>query len=1130
MATIKAIESRSIHQIQSGQVIVDLCSVVKELVENSLDAGASSIDVGFKDHGLETIEVQDNGKGIAPHDFDTVALKHYTSKLSNYEDLTSLDTFGFRGEALSSLCALSKFHIVTARAEDGAVGKRLDFEVSGKLRSATVTAAQKGTTVSVGELFYNLPVRRKELEKNIKREFGKVVAYLHAYACISVGVRFSVSNQMPKGKKVAVFSTKSNTTTKENIVNVFGTKTLVALIKLDLQLEMEPSVGPGTQSARNWTTQAANCSTTVLVQGHISKPVFGEGRQAPDRQMFFVNSRPCLLPQVSKAINEVYKSYNVSQSPFIFANLIVDTNSYDVNVSPDKRTIMLHNQTALLESLKTALTELFDQTDHTVPQSSLPNRRLPAYQTLNVPRPHSTEQSVDDEAESDSDERRSKTEPTNPTVVAHPVRTPKDETSLDTPSNLLRNWLGREADDRHEKSFTIAKRKTMDLQKETTEPVNMSQEHETNHVDSLHAKHSAQFDDPNLGADRLPACDANIPSTTNAIKCQSPHRSTIHNAGTCQVAPDPMGTPYDDLFSQRPAHLTGDLSHTHAEAAAVGLEAQSAAGDDGNHRHESDHPDTLCKVLSVQARSADQHETTPLSGQLEEESSISAIATGSQKATSGAVQSAFDRMRPKRTRLQTAEITIGDTTTTAIIGSSPPYKKRRVYAPQNSQSIAKFGASPLLARGLRTFAAPGSQLAIDSSDVPMADDAPSEHDSAGSVVDRSSNDGERTGSPTATGARTPEHDRTSDPLDELPPVGADDDELDEDYVDEKERRVQEDERVARLIQEAEEAAARPTEANLKRASQALRSGANRKESTLKLMQMLSVSLADIEQRANALYMSTQALVDLAHDAQDKVFVKDEFDDASAEGKLSLTVSKPDFERMMVVGQFNLGFIVAVRSAQDEEEQDELFIIDQHAADEKYNYERLQRTVTLQSQRLVRPKLLELTAIEEEIILNHSAALKSNGFEIEVSSSTDDDDESTNRHCRLLTLPISGEKTFDVSDLEELLHLLSEAPPGSSEILRPKKVQRMLAMRACRSSIMIGKTLMHRQMVKVVRHMGEMEKPWNCPHGRPTMRHLASLGAWQSWQEGDVVDRNEEMTRPSRLGRDTDWKAWLSKRK
>jgi len=140
--------------------------------------------VRFKNQGLEAIEVQDNGDGISPHNYETVALKHHTSKLSTYSDLTTLQTFGFRGEALSSLCALSKFSIVTCMAKDAPKGTKLEFEVSGKLKGTGVVAAQKGTTVSVENLFNNLPVRRRELERNIKREWGRVVGVLvnmHAF-------------------------------------------------------------------------------------------------------------------------------------------------------------------------------------------------------------------------------------------------------------------------------------------------------------------------------------------------------------------------------------------------------------------------------------------------------------------------------------------------------------------------------------------------------------------------------------------------------------------------------------------------------------------------------------------------------------------------------------------------------------------------------------------------------------------------------------------------------------------------------------------------------------------------------------------------------------------------------------
>lgn len=211
----------------------------KELVENSLDAQATSIEVRFKNNGLDTIEVQDNGVGISSENYETIALKHYTSKLSNYDDLSSLRTFGFQAK-LSSLCALSKFHVITARADEAPKGTRLDFEASGKLKGIQVIASQRGTTVAVEDLFMNLPVRRRELEKNIKREYGKVLGMLQAYACISTQARISVSN-MAKAKKTTVFATKSSQSTRENIANVFGAKALPGLVTMDLNFEMQPT-------------------------------------------------------------------------------------------------------------------------------------------------------------------------------------------------------------------------------------------------------------------------------------------------------------------------------------------------------------------------------------------------------------------------------------------------------------------------------------------------------------------------------------------------------------------------------------------------------------------------------------------------------------------------------------------------------------------------------------------------------------------------------------------------------------------------------------------------------------------------------------------------------------------------
>jgi len=134
-------------------------------------------------------------------------------------------------------------HIVTAREQDAPKGTRLDFELSGKLKSTQVVASQRGTTVAVETIFKNLPVRRQELVKNIKREYNKVLGLLQAYACITTTARVSVSNVVGKGKKAVVFSTKSNQSTKDNIANIFGAKTLPALIPLDLDFEMQTSSG-----------------------------------------------------------------------------------------------------------------------------------------------------------------------------------------------------------------------------------------------------------------------------------------------------------------------------------------------------------------------------------------------------------------------------------------------------------------------------------------------------------------------------------------------------------------------------------------------------------------------------------------------------------------------------------------------------------------------------------------------------------------------------------------------------------------------------------------------------------------------------------------------------------------------
>jgi DNA mismatch repair protein PMS2 len=339
------------------------------------------------------------------------------------------------------------------------------------------------------------------------------------------------------------------------------------------------------------------------------------------------------------------------------------------------------------------------------------------------------------------------------------------------------------------------------------------------------------------------------------------------------------------------------------------------------------------------------------------------------------------------------------------------------------------------------------------------------------------------------------------------------------------------------------------EGNQKRTQAFLKGGGKGKNPTQALLQRLKVDEELLQRRLRSWHSQLRDFASARGNGE----VDDvdggglDADVENAEDKLALTIHKGDFGKMKIVGQFNLGFILAVRPStikantctqadNPRADDDELFIIDQHASDEKSNFERLQATTIVQSQRLVRPKQLELTAVEEEIVIENRDALEANGFLVEVDESGD---EPVGSRCQLLSLPLSRETTFTLADLEELISLLGDNPTASSpgggggggdattrrNMPRPSKVRKMFAMRACRSSIMIGKALSHRQMEKVVRHMGDMEKPWNCPHGRPTMRHLCGLGgAWdeKGWVEGDRGDDDHVDART------TDWAGYVRK--
>ncbi|RKP35431.1 DNA mismatch repair protein MutL [Dimargaris cristalligena] len=352
---LKPINSATVHKICSGQVIIDLTTAVKELVENSLDAGATHIEVKFKDYGLESVSVSDNGPGITTGNYATLCLKHYTSKLSAFDDLATVRTYGFRGEALSSLCALAHVTVTTATADLSPRGVQLDYASTGVLKGQTAIAREVGTTITLSQLFAQWPVRYTQFKKTIRREYARCMAVLEAYGAVCAGTRLVVSHQTAKQGTASqmVFQSNGKPLWLDRIAGVFGPKFRSLLTSYSVALDEHASDADGSnrQNQSRPDDQPPSPGSS-RIDGYVSLPRSGCGRSGTERQFYYVNGRPCDLPKVARVVNEVYRSYNPQQYPIVFLNIHLDPGAFDVNVSPDKRTLFLHDEARLQNRIR----------------------------------------------------------------------------------------------------------------------------------------------------------------------------------------------------------------------------------------------------------------------------------------------------------------------------------------------------------------------------------------------------------------------------------------------------------------------------------------------------------------------------------------------------------------------------------------------------------------------------------------------------------------------------------------------------------------------------------------------------------------------------------------------------------
>ena len=208
---MKQLNENTVRQITSGQVVTSVSNVVKELIENSIDAGATNIDVKLINFGLDLLEIKDNGSGVSPDNIELMVASHYTSKISDFQDLEKVTSYGFRGEALHSLCSVTSTLEIMSKRDQDQLAKIVKFDKNSKKISENNVAATRGTIIKAFDIFDNLPVRRNYYKKSLQRrkeDLKKIETFIWAYGLIHPKLRISLSHNKVHGVILRILDLK----------------------------------------------------------------------------------------------------------------------------------------------------------------------------------------------------------------------------------------------------------------------------------------------------------------------------------------------------------------------------------------------------------------------------------------------------------------------------------------------------------------------------------------------------------------------------------------------------------------------------------------------------------------------------------------------------------------------------------------------------------------------------------------------------------------------------------------------------------------------------------------------------------------------------------------------------------
>ncbi|KAL3074658.1 hypothetical protein niasHT_033685 [Heterodera trifolii] len=1048
-AQIHALSAQLSRRICTGQVIVSLAGACRELIDNAIDADATNIEIRMTDNGLECLEVIDNGSGISPSNFEHLCKAHSTSKLSVLDDFHSLTTFGFRGEALNALAALGDVQITT-RDVHSRCANRLTFGRNGEQLSTEQCSRPQGTTVRVAHLFKPLPVRRAEFQRQARREFLRLVECVQAFAIARPWCRFTCTNSANGGKRSTVLCTPGGPSTRlpQVLDSLFGTGGVGTASSAGGKsnggggqlLFLDETVGvPSDECLQLYgvptttTEQREKTFTEIRLSGYVSSCLARHGRSSADRQFVFVNQRHVDFPKLCRIANEVYAQFNRGRFCCLVLFVDVPPHTLDVNISPDKRTVFLHHEKEVFAKLRATLFATFAKCQG----------------HCSIAMPSSASAAGDNNGWSPEAKKRR-------TIIGTLLRRGDILETNDGGKNVERNDQTAADDDETDQTHS---NRHNGFSVETQQSVDLS---------------CMTFANAGLMMDEAEQTMMNNEDEQNCSDQSIIQRTTQDEFSLDWPSANNVGKKMARKSETTTATRRTSVKLTAGQKA---LEAFSF------QRLRSAGPSTIIETSAV------DHLHTELQQRQQQ-------------------RTFADQQIPNEDNFGLANQII-------LPKNEPPNS-------QNSQQYyydsAAYDRCPSTAAEDEAVAAVGFEFVGSSTSVAAADEeewgctsppisSQQPISQCFSVVTNSSAATTSCSQMTQQFIYDEEHDEICDD-------------------------IEDDEEATALSSSS----FRPqqivhVDMDMLRTNFAHRCEQQRRQRR-EHNNLLRQNCGGNEDGGTRLHVVTTTAGIMSTGSQEEGMEEHK---ASVEQRLSMMLNKADFARMRLIGQFNNAFLI-VRLRSD------VFIIDQHAADEKYNFERLLAHNVIKSQTLIRPKRLRLGNVNAALMRDNLHVFHANGFDFQFYNGAtsesaklcwengaaaagnkddaiviedtddndvepillnDDDDDYDNNvdeqqgeddldklgTVLLTAVPVLHGWQLDRDDIDQLLSMLSELP---GIVHRPSKVRKIFASKACRHSVMFGKALTQREMETIIFNMGSMDQPWNCPHGRPTIRHFCTV--------------------------------------